>query len=156
MMKPVPDKRFTFMLTNRLYWSKSYQALSRAAKNLMWCFYSELKFTGSRKKKNFSYTNNGKVSFTEREFKANGLGASATYIEARNKLIEVGLIKVTYRGGMARGDMNKYKLLWIEGVRESECRWKRYPEENWKQEIPKIKDYTVGKGTRFKKKKNTL
>ena len=156
MMKPISDKKFVFMMTNRLYWSKAYQALSPAAKNLMWCFYSELRFTGSRKKKNFSYTNNGKVSFTEREFKANGLGASATYIEARNKLIEVGLIKVTYRGGMARGDMNKYKLLWIEGVRESECRWKRYPEENWKHEIPKIKDYIVGKGTRFKKKKNTL
>ena len=155
-MKPVPDKRFTFMLTNRLYWSKAYQALSPAAKNLMWCIYSELKFTGSRKKKNFSYTNNGKVSFTEREFKANKLGASATYIRARNELIEVGLIKVTYRGGMARGDMNKYKLLWIEGVRESECRWKRYPQENWKHEIPKVKDYAVGKKTRFKKKNNTL
>ena len=156
MMKPISDKKFVFMMTNRLYWSKSYQALSPAAKNLMWCLYSELRFTGSRKKKNFSYTNNGKISFTEREFKANRLGASATYIEARNKLIEVGLIKVTYRGGMARGDMNKYKLLWIEGVRESECRWKRFPKENWKHEIPKIKDYTVGKGTRFKKKKNTL
>ena len=156
MIKPISDKRFVIMLTNRLYWSKAYQALSPSSKNLMWCFISELKFTGSRKKKNFSYTNNGKISFTEREFKANGLGASGTYLKARNELIEVGFIKVTYRGGMARGDMNKYKLLWIDGVKESENRWKRYPKENWKHEIPKIKDYIVGRDTRFKKKKNTL
>ena len=144
------------MLTNRLYWSKAYQSLAPSSRNLMWCFISELKFTGSRKKKTFSFTNNGKISFTEREFKTNGLGASGTYINARNKLIEVGFIKVTYRGGMARGDMNKYKLLWVDGVIESERRWKKYPEENWKHEIPTIKDYIVGRNTRFKKKKNTL
>ena len=96
------------------------------------------------------------LSFSEAEFKANGLGCSATYIKARNQLIEVGFIKITYRGGMGGGDMNKYKLLWVDGVRHDEMRWKRYPKENWEHEIPKIKDYIVGRETRFKKKNNTL
>ena len=51
--------------------------------------------------------------------------------------------------------MNKYKLLWIDGVKHDEMRWRLYPKENWKHEIPKIKDYIVGRDTRFKKK-NTL
>ena len=73
----------------------------------MWCMVAELTFTGSRKEKTFEYTNNGKISFTEYEWKKQGLGASGTYLKARNILIEVGFIKITYRGGMARGDMNK-------------------------------------------------
>jgi methionine synthase II (cobalamin-independent) len=111
---------------------------------------AELTFTGARKKKTFEYTNNGKISFTEYEWKKQRLGASATYLKARNKLIEVGFIKITYRGGMARGDMNKYELLFIEGVKVDDKRWKRYPKENWEHEIPKVEDFAVGKETRFK------
>ena len=70
--------------------------------------YAELKWTGSRKKGNFNYTNNGNISFSESEFKKQGLGASQTYLNARNKLIEVAFIKITYEGGMAKGDMYLY------------------------------------------------
>ena len=121
--------------------------------------FAELRFTGERglKGKPFSYTNNGKISFTETEFRKQGLGASGTYIKARNQLIEVGLIKITYRGGMARGDMNTYRLLInSELAPQSKQRWRRYPNENWEHEIPKVKDYAVGRETRFKKSKNTL
>ena len=120
----------------------------------MMCFHAELRFSGKGKKR--VYTNNGKISFSEAEFKANKLGSSQTYINARNQLIRVGFIKVTHRGGMARGDMNKYKLLWVDGVRHDEMRWKMYPNENWEHEIPKVKDYAVGRETRFKKKSKTL
>ena len=120
----------------------------------MMCFYTELRWSGKGKKR--VYTNNGAISFSEAEFKANKLGASQTYINARNQLIRVGFIKVTYRGGMARGDMNRYKLLWVKGVFLHEMRWKRFPNENWEHEIPKIKDYIVGRKTQFKKKNNTL
>ena len=120
----------------------------------MMCFYAELRWTGKRKKRVF--LNNGEISFSEAEFKANGLSCSATYNKARNLLIKVGFIDLTYRGGMTRGDMNKYKLLWVEGVRHDEMRWKRYPDENWEHEIPKVKNYIVGRKTRFKKKINTL
>ena len=120
----------------------------------MMCFYAELRWPRGRKKKEI--LNNGDISFSEAEFRFNKLGSSQTYLNARNQLIKVGFIKLTYRGGMARGDMNKYKLLWINGVRLDEMRWKRYPGENWEHEIPKIKDFIVGRGTRFKKKNNTL
>ena len=138
----------------RLYWSEAYQSLNISARNLMVCFITELSWTGRGKNKTF--LNNGKISFSEAEFKFNKLGASQTYINARNKLIEVGFIKVTYRGGMARGDMNQYKLLWVDGVKHDEMRWKRYPNENWADEIPRVKNYAVGRKTRFKKSKNTL
>jgi hypothetical protein len=153
-MKPIASKRFYFTMHERLYWSEAYQALNISARNLMMCFQTELKWSGKGKKRIF--TNNGEISFSEAEFKYNKLGVSQTYINARNKLIEVGFIKVTYRGGMARGDMNQYKLLWVDGVKHNKMRWKRYPEENWAHEIPKVKDYAVGRATRFKKLKNTL
>ena len=155
-MKPIEHKGFSILLTNELYWSKAYQSLTLSARNLLWCMFAELKYTGSRKKKTFAYTNNGKISFTEYEWKKQGLGSSSTYLNARNQLIEAGWIEVTYRGGMARGDMNKYKLLFIEGVKRDDKRWKRYPKENWKHEIPRVKNFVVGRETRFKKKNNTL
>ena len=153
-MKPIASKRFYYTIHNQFYWSKAYQSLTLSARNLMMCFYTELRFTGKGKKRQF--TNNGEISFSEAEFKANGLGCSATYIKARNQLIKVGFIKVTYRGGMARGDMNKYKLLWVDGVQHDKMRWKLYPDKDWEHEIPKVKDYIVGRKTRFKKKNNTL
>ena len=155
-MKPISDKEFRHLLTNRLYWSPAYQSLTKSAQNLMWCMYAELKFTGSRKKKNFAYTNNGQISFTETEFRKQGLGASQTYLNARNQIIEVGFVIITYEGGMTKGDMNKYKLLWVEGVPHTQMRWKRYPDENWKHEVPCKKDNMVGKATRFKKSTSTL
>ena len=95
-------------------------------------------------------------AITETEFKKQGLGSSQTYINARNQLIRVGFIKITYRGGMARGDMNKYRLLFIKEVHREHQRWRKYPEKNWEHDIPKVKDYSVGRRTRFKKKNNTL
>lgn len=52
--------------------------------------------------------------------------------------------------------MNRYELLFIKGVKRDDKRWKRYPDENWEHEIPKVKGYAIGKKTRFKKSKNTL
>mgnify|MGYP003329625913 CR=1 FL=1 len=94
-MKPIAHKGFTILLDNKFYWSKAYQSLTLSARNLLWCMVAELKFTGSRKKKNFSYTNNGQISFTETEFRKNGLGVSQTYLNARNQLIEKGFIKLS-------------------------------------------------------------
>ena len=124
----------------------------------MWAMVQELKWTGTRgnKKHPFCFTNNGRIAFTEYEWKEQGLGASATYLNARNKLIKVGFIRMTYQGGFSRGDMNRYKLLFIDGVKRDDRRWKRYPDENWEHEIPKVKGYAIGKKTRFKKSKNTL
>ena len=158
-MKPIAQKVFNLLLDNKLYWSDAFQSLTKSAQNLLFCMIAELRFTGERgsKSKPFSYTNNGRVSFSETEFRKQGLGASGTYISARNQLIEVGLIRITYRGGMARGDMNTYELLINSQLTpQSKQRWRLYPNENWEHEIPKVKDYAVGRKTRFKKSKNTL
>ena len=157
-MKPIAHKGFSILLTNELYWSKAYQSLTKSAQNLLWAMVAELKYTGKRgsKKHPFCYTNNGKIAFTEYEWKKQGLGASATYLRARNQLIEVGFIRMTYQGGFARGDMNRYELLFIEGVKRDDKRWNQYPYENWKDDIPTSKDLPIGKKTRFKESKNTL
>ena len=88
---------------------------------------------------------------TEVEFKKHRLGCSATYLKARNKLIEVGLIKQKKRGGMCRGDMAEYKLLFTDDCLSTEMRWIKYPEENWAHEIPKRKKQLVGVKTQWKK-----
>ena len=157
-MKPIAHKVFKHLLDNKLYWSKAYQSLNISARNLLWCMFAELKHTGKwgDKKNPHTYLGNGQLSFTETEFKKQGLGSSQTYINARNQLIRVGFIKITYRGGMARGDMNRYRLLFIKEVHREHQRWRKYPEKNWEHDIPKIKDYAVGRRTRFKKKNNTL
>ena len=149
-MKPMIEKRFFFPLNEKLYWSPAYQRLTIAARNLMMCFVAELRFTGRGKKRR--YTNNGEISFTEREFKAQGLGCSETYLRARNLLIEVGFIKLKYRGGMTRGDRAKYRLLFIDDVLPKHQRWVKYPQENWVNNIPRVKHSIVGKETRFKSK----
>ena len=111
-MKPITDKEFTHMLTNRSYWSDAYQSLAKSAQNLMWCMYAELRWTGTRKKKDFSYTNNGQIGFTETDIKKLELGAFQPYHNAVNQLIRVGIIKKIYSHGMAKRDMknNAIKL----------------------------------------------
>ena len=158
-MKPIAHKRFYFPLDNKFYWSEAFQSLRKSAQKLLFCMIAELRFTGKRgnKKNPFTYTNNGEISFSETKFFKQGLDASEIYNFAKKQLIEVGLIKITYRGGFARGDMNTYELLLnSEMVPQHKQRWRLYPKKNWKHEIPKVKDYAVGKKTRFKKKNNTL
>ena len=156
-MKDMSERRFYFTFDHELYWSDAYQSLTRSARNLMICLYTELRWTKiKRKRRKKKFLNNGSVSFTEVEFKEQGLGCSQTYLNARNQLIEVGLIKMTYRGGMTRGDMSKYKLLFTQDIYLHERRWRKYPHENWKHEIPKRKTTMVGRETRFKKIKPTL
>ena len=159
IMKPIAHKKFYLLLNNNFYWSEAFQSLTKSAQNLLFCMIAELKYIGKRgsKKNPFRYTNSGRISFSETEFFKQGLGASGTYNSAKKQLIKVGLIKITYRGGFARGDMNTYQLLLnSEMVPQHKQRWRRYPNENWEHEIPKVKDYAVGKETRFKKKNNTL
>ena len=80
-MKRIAEKAFTFLLTNELYWSKAYQSLTKSARNLLWAMVQELRFTGSWKKRTHEYINNRKISFTETEFKKQGLGSIATYLK---------------------------------------------------------------------------
>ena len=138
-----------FYYSNEIWDSSSYQSLTKAARNLLHCFATELRWTGKGRKTR--YTNNGELSFTEIQFKKMYGACSSTYLKARNQLIEVGFIRQTYRGGMCRGDMAKYKLLFANGCLPSEKRWRLYPEKNWADEIPRPKKQMVGVDTQWKK-----
>ncbi len=145
--------RAGFYYINEIWFSEAYQALSLASRDLLQCLFAELKYdyVGKGKNKRKLFKNNGSVSFTEIQFKKLRNCCSATYINARNQLIECGLIKQTHQGGTKRGDRAKYKILCIPGVHGEELRWKRYPQTDWLNEVPKSKNNEVGVKNRFKK-----
>ena len=129
--------------------------LNISARNLFFFLLIALRYSYNKKKfQKKEYTNNGFVSFTEVQFKELFGYSSQTYLEARNKLIDVGIIRQTYRGGMGKGDMAKYKILVLSDVPKREQRWQNYPEKNWRYEIPRAKNTMVGVKTRFKKGKS--
>ena len=138
-----------FYYSNQIWQSPAYQSLTIASRNLLQCFVSELRWTGKGKKR--TITNNGHISFCESEFKKLYNCCSSTYLKARNKLIDVGFIKQTYRGGMCRGDRAKYRLLIGDALFQIDERWRRYPDEDWAHEIPKAKKQLVGVKTQWKK-----
>ena len=152
--KRLQERTFYFTMYEKLWWSAAWQRLTPAAQNLFFAMVSEARFTFDKKNKKNpkEHTNNGKISFCEKQFKESGLGASQTYLNARNLLIEVGFIKMIHRGGLGKGDRSKYQLFYLHDVSHHKMRWKLYPKKNWKHEIPKEKDTLVGVKTRFKKK----
>lgn len=142
-----------YYYNNEIWFSEAYQSLSLAARDLLQCLLAELlyDYVGKGRNKRKLYKNNGSVSFTEIQFKKIRKCCSATYINARNQLIECGLIKQTHQGGTKRGDRAKYKVLFIRGVHGEELRWKQYPQKKWLNEVPKAKNNIVGMNTRFQK-----
>ncbi len=134
---------------NEVWFSKAYQDLTPAARELLHCMFNELRWSGKGNKKR--YTNNGVISFTESQFNGVYGSCSSTYLKARNLLIEVGFIKQMSRGGMCRGDRATYKILVCAMLPENQQRWLKYPEENWQHEIPRPKKQMVGVETQWKK-----
>ena len=96
-------------------------------------------------------TRNGELSFTESQYRSLIGRSKSTYINAIKTLICRGFIKVTHRGGGGRGDRSTYKVLVSEQLSKDEQRWRRYPAENWEDEILKAKDNLIGKKTQWKK-----
>lgn len=145
--------RAGFYYINEIWFSEAYQALPLAARDLLQCLLAELTYdyVGKGRNKRKLFKNNGSVSFTEIQFKKLRNCCSATYINARNQLIECGLIKQTHQGGTKRGDRAKYKILFVSGVYGAELRWKQYPQKKWLNEVPKSPRNKVGEKTRFQK-----
>ena len=150
MKKKKISKTRGFFFYQEVLQSRAYLDLPVSARDLLHCFALELRF--SRRNNRKVYTNNGEVSFTEVQYKAEFKRASNTYMKARDRLIKNGFIKQTYRGGMSRGDRAMYKVLIADDLPIREKRWLRYPHENWKKDIPKAKRTMVGVDTRFKAK----
>ena len=145
------SRKAIYPFKSELLFSDAYVDLPKSARELLHSLIFELKYTRNKGTGRYSYPNNGKVSFTEIQFKEEFGCASNTYIQARNRLIRNGFIKQTYRGGFHRGDMATYKILITPDLNPREMRWLRYPDENWEHDIPRSKT-TIGINTRFKSK----
>ena len=102
---------------------------------------------GKVKKKPVS-ANNGEITISTTKMKDKLRISKATCTTAVHKLIEVGLIRLTRVG--ENKICHKYKILLYTVVPTSEQRWRKYPEQNWKDECPKAPNNLVGKDTRFK------
>ena len=138
---------------NDVWFSKAYRTLSPLARDLLQCFATEVRKKEKKGnwKKKYSEVNNGELSFTESQFRMMSGCSKQSYYNARNQLIETGFIKITYRGGGGSGDRSTYKLFICSDIPEKKQRWRKYPAENWKDEIPKAKDNLVGKKSQWKK-----
>ena len=135
---------------NEVWFSPAYQKLTIGARDLLQCLYTEVR--KAKIKRDWKELNNGELSFTEKDYKQLTGRCSSTYLKARNQLIEVGFIELTHRGGACRGDRAMYKILFGFKLmpREKE-KWRKFPKENWKKDIPKSKGMTIGIKTRWKK-----
>ena len=142
-----------FYYPNELFFSEAYLSLSLTARNLLHALINELRYTFIKqgRKKVRSYIGNGNIGYPVTQFKKTFGVQSQTYIDARNKLIEVGLIKQTHPGGACRGDYAKYRVLCVPDVGLKDQRWRYYPQKNWIKEVPRHPQNRVGEGTRFKK-----
>ena len=99
-----------------------------------------------KKKKQWMTSNNGEIEIsTEKMRKKLGI-SKATCTTAVHKLNEVGLIRLTRVG--QNKICHKYKMLYSV-VPQKDERWRKYPEQNWKDECPKAPNNLVGKDTRF-------
>ena len=118
---------------NEVWFSPAYQALPNSSRDLLQCLYTELRrgAISVGKKKGWEILNNGEVSFTEIDFKKLTGRSSETYKKSRNKLIEVGFIRQTYRGGNYRADRSRYELLIETKLPRDRERWRRYPLEKF-------------------------
>ena len=134
---------------NDMWFSPAYQCLTRGARDLLQCLYTEI--NKAKVKGKWKEFRNGEISFIESQYTELTGRCKQTYITSRNLLIEVGFIRMTHRGGAGWGDRAMYRVLFCDDVLIKHQRWRRYPGENWANEIPKSRGLTIGKATQWKK-----
>ena len=134
---------------NEVWFSEAFKKLPRSAIDLLQCFATEIR--KKQKGRKWPIVNNGEISVTQSQFlKLTGYSKS-TYIKERNRLIEHGFLIITYLGGGGSGDRSLYKLLICDDIPKEKQRWRRYPKEDWKHEVPKHENNLIGKKTQWKK-----
>ena len=137
---------------NELWFSKAYHKLPIAARNLLQCLVTEINKVQNTRTKKWKEQRNGEVSFTESQFRKLTGYTKVTFNTSKNILVERGLIKITHLGGGGgSGDRSMYEVLICDDVPKEKQRWRRYPKENWKHEVPKRKNNLIGKKTQWKK-----
>ena len=134
---------------NDIWFSSAYLSLSISSRDLLQCLVTEI--NKAKVKGKWVSLRNGELSFIESDYIKLTKRSKQTYVNARNQLIQTGFIKMTHRGGNGAGDRAMYRVLIADDVRIEHQRWRKYPEQNWTNEIPKSRGLTIGKKTRFKK-----
>ena len=154
-------------LTPEFYNSRAWHDAGFYGQKLFFDLFNGL-FWKVTRKHGKQYTNHDELAFTQADFCKKYNCCKETYTKARNRLIYVGLIRITHKGGNGRKDYNTYKLCYHEGralTNNDQERWRSYDGEkkNWGHEIPKSKHrigiknrFEKGKGGRVKKKIPTL
>ena len=150
-MKNNVKKKKGWFYRNDLWFSKAYRSLPVSARDLLQCFVTEINKTKKKYGRKWTEYNNGEISFTESQYRKVFGYSKMTYLSARNILIERGFLKITHFGGSGSGDRAKYEVLICEDMDPFNQRWRRYPKENWKHEVPKSKNNLIGKKTQWKK-----
>ena len=139
--------RFSFISLNAgLLESAAWNELKLSQIRVFTYIWSCIQWTKIKKK--YYAANNGDIEISMVKMKDKLGICNATCTTAVHKLIEVGLIRLTRVG--QNKICHKYKVLYSV-VSQNEERWRKYPEKNWKHEIPTSKHSVIGKDTRFKK-----
>ena len=144
--------RFSFISLNAgLLESAAWNELTLSQIKVFIYIWSCLQWTKIKKK--YYAANNGDIESSMVKMKDKLGICNATCTTAVHKLIEVGLIRLTRVG--QNKICHKYKVLYSV-VPQKDERWRKYPEQNWKDECPKAPNNLVGKDTRFKSHPNGL
>ena len=126
--------------------SVAWNELSKKQMQIFFYLYSCLQF--ATQKGSYVATNNGQIKASNLKVGQKLKMSKQTTNKGLHKLIEVGLIKIQEAG--AERICHKYKILYAV-VPKREERWRKYPEQDWKHEIPSAPNQLVGVKTRFKK-----
>ena len=144
--------RFSFISLNAgLLESAAWNELKLSQIRVFTYIWSCIQWTKIKKK--YYAANNGDIEISMVKMKDKLGICNATCTTAVHKLIEVGLIRLTRVG--QNKICHKYKVLYSV-VPQKDERWRKYPEQNWKDECPKAPNNLVGKDTRFKSHPNGL
>lgn len=109
---------------------------------------------GSRFEKIWRTKNNGDIDLAIKSEIAKDLKMNNNTISnAIHKLIWLGIIRITIRGGQDK-QKHHYEILLPKYVKQEKQRWRKFPEQNWEDDIPKNKNSPIGIETRFKPKPN--
>ena len=126
--------------------SFAFNELSKSQWKIFWYLYGCLQFTSH--KGSYIAVNNGQIKASNLKIGRKLKMSKQTTNKGIHKLIEVGLIKIQEAG--AERICHKYKMLFFVVPTKQE-RWRKYPEQDWKHEIPSAPNQLVGVKTRFKK-----
>ena len=135
--------------------SEAFNELNMACIRILHSLFARLTWeninTKKKGKPHWVATNNGEISIgTATLMKECDIRSKQSVVDNRNKLIECGFIELTQVGTYKIAHLYKLNLPTL--VSSDEMKWKYYPKQNWKEDIPRSQGNLLGAKTRFKSK----